>query len=307
MQGLKRRAALALPLGLFAPARSASAAGDRVFMDYDQAGLDDAYTQTKWAPDAARTIAGYASASEAARRAFPPRTERYGPGPAELVDIFAPADANALPVVAFIHGGAWRALSKDDASAAAAMFLPQGCLYVAVGFDNIPATTLPAMADQVARALHWLRANIVRFGGDAARLFVCGHSSGAHLAAVQLTRPGTAGLMRGGICLSGLYELHPALQSVRSAYVTLSGGETGLLSPLRHMGQLSCPVLVANGGRESPEFQRQAEVFSSVLVGMGRLESRVQMPALTHFEVPDQLNHADTPLSQEVLRMVHRS
>ncbi len=57
-------------------------------MDLSQSALDDAYTQSVWAPDAPAIIAGYARDSAAVRAAMPPRTERYGPGAAETLDLF---------------------------------------------------------------------------------------------------------------------------------------------------------------------------------------------------------------------------
>ncbi len=278
-------------------------------MDLTQSALDDAYTQSVWAPDAPAIIAGYGRDSAAVRAAMPPRTERYGPGAGETLDLFIPRGATSAPVMAFLHGGAWRALGKEDVSAPAPTFTGAGCIYAGLGFDNIPAATLPGMADQVRRAVLWLAANVARFGGDPAQLFVAGHSSGAHLCAVLLTTDWTAlgqppDLLKGGACLSGMYELYPVLLSARSGYVRLAPAEVDALSPLRHMGRVACPVLVGSGGRESPEFKRQADTFAAVLAGMGRLHLRAVMPDLNHFQVPNQLNDAGTPLSRAVLGMM---
>lgn len=301
---LGRRFLLAAAAGL--AVRPAVAAGP-VFMDLTQSALDDAYTQSVWAPDAPAIIAGYGRDSAAVRAAMPPRTERYGPG--QTLDLFIPHGATSAPVMAFLHGGAWRALGKEDVSAPAPTFTGAGCIYAGLGFDNIPAATLPGMADQVRRAVLWLAANVARFGGDPAQLFVAGHSSGAHLCAVLLTTDWTAlgqppDLLKGGACLSGMYELHPVLLSARSSYVRLAPAEVDALSPLRHMGRVACPVLVGSGGRESPEFKRQADTFAAVLAGMGRLHGRAVMPDLNHFQVPNQLNDAGTPLSRAVLGMM---
>lgn len=146
----------------------------------------------------------------------------------------------------------------------------------------------------------------LRSGGDPGRLFAAGHSSGARLCAALLTTDGLAlgrpaDLPQAGVCLSGIYELFPVLLSLRSSYVRLTAAEVDALSPLRHMGRIACPVLVGAGGRESPEFKRQADTFAAVLAGMGWSHAQVAMPELNHFEVPNQLNPADTPLSQAVL------
>jgi len=62
--------------------------------------------------------------------------------------------------------------------------------------------------------------------------------------------------------------------------------------------------MVVNGDRESPEFQRQAAEFSTVLAGMGALKGRFVLAGKNHFEVPEELNRADNDLSKAVLVMM---
>ncbi len=69
------------------------------------------------------------------------------------------------------------------------------------------------MAEQVRRAVARTYRNATSFGGDASRLFICGHSSGGHLAGVALTTDWKrefdlpVDLIKGGLCCSGLFDL----------------------------------------------------------------------------------------------------
>ena len=64
-----------------------------VFLDYTQEELDRAYDQSVWAPQMAELEAANGVASAEVRQRLPPRTERFGPGDTDLIDIFAPPGA----------------------------------------------------------------------------------------------------------------------------------------------------------------------------------------------------------------------
>jgi arylformamidase len=179
---LKGAACAAAAASLGVPAL---AQGAKVFLDYTQDELDRAYDQTVWAPNQDELIQLYATRSEATRQRlkFKPAVA-YGPSEDEVLDIF-PCDKEAAPIHVFVHGGAWRGGSKDLYSFPADTFVPAGATYVALNFANIPKVRLPEMADQIRRAIAWLYANAATFGGDRERIFISGHSSGGHLAAVR--------------------------------------------------------------------------------------------------------------------------
>src|SRR3982750_1207139 len=104
---MKRRSFLAGALGALAAAR-AYAEGPKVFLDYDQAALDAAYDQSKYAPNLQQVTKRYATNSDITRsRIGAPRRVPYGTQPIESVDLYRTDRANA-PVLVYIHGGAWR-------------------------------------------------------------------------------------------------------------------------------------------------------------------------------------------------------
>src|SRR5262249_22136380 len=166
------------------------------------------------------------------------------------------ATGNA-PVHVFVHGGAWRGGHKDDYAFPAETLVAAGAHYVALDFASIPTARLPEMAAQVRRAIAWVFANARSFGGDPERLYLSGHSSGAHLAAVALTTDWTAlGLpahpIRAALCVGGMYDLRAPLLSARSAYVQVSREEEDQLSPARHADRIGCPVVRAHRARAHP-------------------------------------------------------
>src|ERR1700755_123112 len=88
--------------------------GPRVWLDMDQQELDDAYDQSKYAPNLAQILKRYATNSEAVRKRLrAPVRLAYGPTPIEGLDLYA-AKRPAAPIHVFIHGGAWRSGTAKD-------------------------------------------------------------------------------------------------------------------------------------------------------------------------------------------------
>ena len=171
-----------------APAQQARAKGPAVWLDMDQAELDAAYDQAKYAPNLPQIVKRYASNSEAVRaRLGAPRRYAYGKTPIEALDVYATKRANA-PINIFLHGGAWRGGLARDSGYPAELFVHAGAHYVVPDFINVTEAngSLMPMAEQVRRAVAWVYRNARSFGGDPDRIYVSGHSSGGHLAGVVL-------------------------------------------------------------------------------------------------------------------------
>jgi arylformamidase len=285
-----------------------------VFLDYTQEELDRAYDQRVWAPNAAEVIKRYATASEAVRGRFPRQAGlAYGAGEDETLDVFAPPSAGGsaagAPIHVFVHGGAWRGGHKDEYSFPARTLVPAGACFVPLNFASIPKVRLPEMAAQVRRAVAWVYRNGRSFGGDPERIYLSGHSSGAHLAAVVLTTDWPAlgvppTVIKAGLCVSGMYDLRAPLLSARSSYVQVSREEEDALSPQRHLDRIRCPVAVVHGERESPEFKRQAAEFAAALAKAGLPAELAVGPGLNHFELLETLAEPDGLLARLALRQM---
>jgi arylformamidase len=258
----------------------------KVFRDYTQGELDRQYEQRSFAPNADEIIRRYGAASDAVRSKFgEPDTLAYGRSEAEALDLYG---GRRDRIVAFVHGGAWTRMSKRPSAFAAGTFLDAGASYVALGFGLLPSITLPEMVAQVCRALEFLREEL-----KPKKLVLIGHSSGAHLSACALTR---GSRVDAALLVSGVYDLEPVRLSSRNAYVRLDEGLEREYSPIRHIKRIACPVTVACGEKEGPEFFRQsselAEGLSTpLLVGKG----------LNHFEMVETFADPRSALARSAL------
>lgn len=300
-------AATATPGGASVAPSSAQPAP--VFLDYTQEQLDRAYDQSFWAPQMAELETDDGARSAEVRRKMPPRTERYGASDEDLIDIFTPPDPHGVPVLVFIHGGAWTRNSRQDASFPAPAVVGRGAAYLAPDFGGLKTIRLPEMIENCRRALEWTIRNAASFGGDADRVFLAGHSSGAHLAGCVLLTDWTArGLpanaIKGALLMSGMYDLYPVRLSSRRKFLHITPQEEEAASPMRHLNQITCPIAVASADEDSPEFKRQSAVFADALQGMGRLASRTLAFNANHFEENGRLGQPDSEISRALFSLM---
>ena len=268
---------------------------DKVFLDYSQEELDQAYDQLVWAPHRDAIQAEIRKSCEAVRRAHPPRTVRYGKADMQLLDLYVPANARQVPVLVYLHGGAWLRGSRLDVAYPAPTLIGRGAALVVPDFNNVAEVGLPAMIEQCREAVDWTVRNAASFGGDPERVYLAGHSSGAHLGSCVLLGNGA---VKGALLISGMYDLHAPLLSARSNYVKITPEQLDAASAMRHLGRIRCPVAVAWSVGDSPEFRRQAQVFAAALQGMGRLAESAEVFSPNHFEEPRQLENPESTLSR---------
>jgi len=285
------------------------AASRLVFLRYTQEELDRAYDQSAWAPQMAELEAQDGEASAALRQRMPPRTEQYGPSHAELIDIFNPAGARGAPALVFIHGGAWTRNSRQDVSYPAATLVERGAVYLAPDFGSLRSARLPELAENCRRALVWVIRNAASFGADPNRVFLTGHSAGAHLAACVLVTDWSkhglpADAIKGAMLLSGMYDLRPVMLSSRSSYLKITSAEEAEFSPMRHLHRIVSPIAIISADQDTPEFKRQSAVFADALEGMGRLASRTELFNTNHFQELKQLSHAGSPVSRALFSLM---
>jgi len=165
------------------------------------------------------------------------------------LNVWAPDGARSLPVLVWLHGGAFYVGSGSaplyDGAALARLGLVVVTLNYRLGrlgvFDHpaLAAERDPAEPSvtygllDMAQALRWLRANLPAFGGDPGRITLMGESAGG-AAVLRLMRWEAArGLFHRGVVLSGLGgERATALASLRARTAEMFPGDADSLRAL---------------------------------------------------------------------------
>ncbi len=229
----------------------------------------------------------------------------YGPSPEELLDVFPAADDGA-PVVFFIHGGYWRSSSKDDVSLFASTFVPAGATFVAVNYALAPMATIDEIVRQCRAALAWVHGNIADYNGDPGRIFVNGRSAGGHLAGMMLAAGWheefamPADVIKGACAVSGLFDLEPVRLSNANEWARLDPEAARRNSPIHHIPDTGCPLIVTYGGLETDEFKRQSEDYMAAWRARGYPCTYVDLPGRHHFATMAELTDRDSPLTRAV-------
>ena len=109
----------------------------------------------------------------------------HGPIPLRLVRPAGVADAVALPLLVYFHGGGWVIGDLDTHDVACrTLAAGAGIAVLAVDYRLAPEHRFPAAVDDCIAAVRFARAEAAALGADAARIAVGGDSAGGNLAAV---------------------------------------------------------------------------------------------------------------------------
>ncbi|MFM0739940.1 alpha/beta hydrolase [Paraburkholderia xenovorans] len=146
----------------------------------------------------------------------------YGDSPRQKLDVYMPAanaptvGAHGRPIVVFFYGGSWQNGSRDSYLFVGAALASRGFVALVPDYRTWPETAFPGFVDDAAAAVRWARDHAAEFGGDPSRIFLMGHSAGAHivmllatdgryLAAQQMSKRDISGV----IGLAGPYDFLP--------------------------------------------------------------------------------------------------
>jgi len=272
--------------------------------------LSELYNNRELVPEHPQFMARWSEASARARGTMTCYLDRaYGDQPGETVDLF-PARKGDGSCLMFIHGGYWRSLDKKDFSFLAPALVDAGVSLAVVNYDLCPRVSMEEIVRQMLRASRWLWLNAEEYGMDQDRLYVAGHSAGGHLTAMLMCAVWPAfdralpkDLWKGGLAISGVYDLRPLLEVEWLNGDLKLDSETALkLSPAFLPPATRAPVMTCVGGDESSEFLRQ-----NALLGRrwrGAFAGDIVAPDKHHFSVVDGLGDQNSALFAGLRRLM---
>jgi arylformamidase len=234
----------------------------------------------------------------------------YGPDYRQRLDVYLPDDSalSGLPVLLFVYGGGWRHGYKEWLGFMAPPLLPLPANFVSVSLRLAPNVRYPEPLNDYFGAIKWAYRNIAKLGGDPERIFIGGHSSGAHLSALAALRTDIAernGLPRNVVkaCfpVSGIYDLaydSSTLQAhTRSSIAALLGphNRPSEASPITYVSGNTTPFYVVWSSGDNEIMAATSPIFVEALRQQpGRVEYCV-IPNLYHFDMSLAQQNSNSP------------
>ncbi|GMM61600.1 alpha/beta hydrolase [Novosphingobium pituita] len=233
---------------------------------------------------------------------------RFGPDPQQVLEVFVPRGAHprrdrrdtasALPVVVFIHGGAWDSGRVADYRFIARTLAPLGVMVVLAGYRLLPHGRWPVMLEDGAKALRWVADHVGPLGGDPGRVVLMGHSAGGYNAlALALDRRWMeaqgldAGALAGVIALAAPSDFLPLddpasiaafghcanlrqTQPIDHAHALRhTSGKTGTRVP---------PLLLVHGANDTRVLPRHSLALADAMTGAGHPTRAAVLEGINH-------------------------
>lgn len=235
---------------------------------------------------------------------------RYGPGPRQVIDLF-PAAAPDAPIFVWIHGGYWRALSKEHYTNIVPPLLASGAAVALIGYDLCPAVSLTALLAQTRDALRWVRSHAAEMKGHPDRITLAGNSAGAHICAMALQTDWSRNefppeSIRAAALITGIYDLAPVLRLPVQQDVRLTDKEAVELSPLKLPILSKARILVSAGADEPELWIAQSRSYHQKLIGAGADSALMIVPERHHFSITRDLSDAQAPLTAAMTELLHK-
>lgn len=229
------------------------------------------------------------------------RDVAYGPDERHRLDHYVPATEGLSPAetrgkIVFFHGGSWRTGSKDDYAFVGYRLAEEGYETIVPNYRLVPSVRFPAFVDDAARVVAWASQNSRREGEAGSKLFVVGHSAGAHIAALvsldpsYLAKYGTEprAVVGGWVGLSGPYDFLPfSSASVAEVFEKVAPEESQPISKVQ-AGVSTPPALLITGTDDTTVLPKNSRNLAKAIQDAGG-----EVKLITY----DGIGHAGTLLA----------
>jgi acetyl esterase/lipase len=235
----------------------------------------------------------------------------YGGADRQRLDVYRPSAANGAaangavasgattsataPVVIFFYGGSWQGGSRAEYLFVAEALAARGAVVVLPDYRIYPEIRFPRFMEDAAAAVRWVRDHAAEHGGDPKRIFLMGHSAGAHIAvllsldarylAAQGLSPGD---LKGTIGLAGPYDFLPLTsEGLRAVFGQDIGADLGPTQPVNFAANSdkTPPLMLMHGIDDGTVYPRNTIRLAQRLREAGKAVEEIHYEGIGHYTI----------------------
>ena len=217
----------------------------------------------------------------------------YGADARQKLDIYTPADEDRSlrPVLIFFHGGAWRDGEREGYGFLGRAFASRGFVTVIADYRKAPKARFPAFVEDTAAVVAWVHAHIANRHGNADRIFLMGHSAGAHIAMLTALDPRylkqqglDTNVIKGVVGLAGPYDFLP-LTTESSKIALGQWPDLTETQPITFARKDAPPLLLLTGDKDTVVKPRNSKVLAQKIQSLGGKEQLKIYPNVDHADI----------------------
>jgi len=235
----------------------------------------------------------------------------------QTLDVWRPSDNSTAkrPVLIFWYGGGWVKGDRRAYAFAARAYAKAGFVVVVPDYRKVPSVRFPAMLQDGAEAVKWVRDHITDYGGDPDRIAIAGHSAGAYtVVMLALDRRWLEaesvdpGIIKAAIGLSGPYNFYP-WTSKRAIDALGNAADPTMTQPITFARADAPPMLLVTSTGDTEVKPHNAYDLAKKLKGLGAPVTLIDYPGLSHEDVAMALSkpfRGKGPVLADSVAFLHR-
>lgn len=213
----------------------------------------------------------------------------YGADPNQTLYVYKPEHAAPnLPILIFVHGGSWQEGNAADYGFVGRAFAANGFVTFVINYRKHPKHPFPAFVQDVATSIKWVKLNAAHFGSDVEKIFLVGHSAGAHdvaLAVIDQRYLEDVGLkssdIKGVATLAGPFDFLP-LDSKITLEVFSKISDLESTQPINYVRKDAPPFLILHGTADTTVYPKNAKSLYRHLTDVGAPAKLKEYQGVSH-------------------------
>lgn len=223
----------------------------------------------------------------------------YGASKRHGLDIHLPKSlASKAPVVIFFYGGRWQSGDREEYAFVGQALAKRGIITVIPDYRLFPEVEFPQFIDDAAIATRWVLKHIQQIGGDPSRVYLMGHSAGAHIAALLISNKHylqhqhvNRNDIAGFIGLSGPYDFNITDKDIKQVFRQANSHSD--TQPIHFIDGSEPPMLLLHGLKDKTLSVKNSQHMAEKTIKMGGKAELVIYKDMAH--VGTLLALADVP------------